>query len=70
MNENNLYQLPISVPTQVCGWVGDKHSTGGGKELPIFYPAIEKQILVLLEDDAPSVNIAVKIARRAFDKGS
>lgn len=69
MNDYPRFDLPISPPTRVTGWAGNSATLGAGLELPVFYPATGEQISVLAEDDAASVDQAVKAARHAFDKG-
>nr|WP_325253532.1 aldehyde dehydrogenase [Amylibacter sp.] len=63
------FHLPIDPPSVAYGLIGGKRSSGGGIELPVFYPATGQQVASLVEDDAASVDAAVQIARRAFDTG-
>ncbi len=69
MTEAPRFETPITPPARVTGWAGDRATPGGGSELPVFYPATGQQISVLVEDDAASVDVAVSVARRAFDTG-
>ncbi|MFY9210539.1 MAG: aldehyde dehydrogenase [Aestuariivita sp.] len=63
------FDLPIAPPARVTGWAGDRATSGGGLELPVFYPATGAQVSTLIEDDAQAVDGAVSAARRAFDRG-
>ena len=64
------FELPISPPSKIQGLVSGNWSDGGGKEIPIIYPATGEQISTLIEDDEQSVEKAVSAARAAFDRGS
>ncbi len=69
MTDQPRFEIPIRPPARVTGWAGDRATPGGGPELPVHYPATGAQISVLVEDDAASVGLAVRAARRAFDQG-
>jgi len=69
MIEIPRFDLPITPPDRITGWAGDRATPGGGPDLPVFYPATGQQISVLVEDDAVAVDMAVTVARRAFDTG-
>ena len=53
----------------MTGWAGSSATSGGGADLPVFYPATGAQIATLTEDNAQAVDQAVTSARRAFDIG-
>ena len=63
------FALPITPPDRITGLVRGAPSTGGGIELPVFYPATGAQVSTLIEDDARAVDAAVAAARAAFDRG-
>lgn len=63
------FQLPIQPPARVTGFAGSGPTTGGGIDLPVYYPATGAQISTLIEDDAAAVGRAVETARKAFDTG-
>ena len=64
------FDLPISPPLQIKGLIAGNLSDGGGREIPIIYPATGTQISTLIEDDEKSVDKAVSAARAAFDRGN
>ena len=64
------FDLPISPPPQIKGLIAGNLSDGGGREIPIIYPATGTQISTLIEDDEKSVDKAVSAARAAFDRGN
>ncbi len=63
------FELPITPPSRVTGLSGAGPTRGGGRELPVYYPATGAQISTLVEDDADAVALAVANARAAFDTG-
>ena len=63
------FELPIKPALRVTGWAGPSKTTGGGMELPVYYPATGAQVSTLVEDDAEAVAGAVAIARAAFVTG-
>lgn len=63
------FELPITPVPRVTGLAGPGATTGGGIELPIYYPATGAQISTLAEDSPEAVALAVDVARAAFDKG-
>ena len=63
------FQLPISPDARVTGLIAGRTSSGGGIDIPVYYPATGAQISTLVEDDAAAVDLAVAAARRAFDTG-
>ncbi|WP_082181894.1 aldehyde dehydrogenase [Aestuariivita boseongensis] len=64
------FDLPIAPPAQVGGLAAGRATSGGGDELPVFYPATGARISTLIEDDAAAVDQAVTAARAAFDRGT
>lgn len=63
------FDLPIDPPARVTGWAASGATSGGGPDLPVYYPATGAQISSLVEDDASAVDQAVCAARQAFDTG-
>ena len=63
------FHLPIDPPDRVGGLTAGRATSGGGEELPVYYPATGAQISTLIEDDAAAVDQAVSAARAAFDRG-
>ncbi|QOL82271.1 aldehyde dehydrogenase [Pseudooceanicola spongiae] len=63
------FELPIQPPARVGGLINGTASSGGGIDIPVFYPATGAQISTLTEDDGAAVDHAVAAARRAFDTG-
>ena len=63
------FELPITPPERVYGRVGHRQAKGDGIDLPVYYPATGDQVSVLTEDGPETVDLAVKMARRAFDTG-
>ncbi|MGR3503996.1 aldehyde dehydrogenase family protein [Pseudaestuariivita sp.] len=63
------FALPTTAPDRIGGLVAGKASSGGGVDLPVFYPGTGAQVTVLTEDGPEAVAEAVGAARRAFDAG-
>ncbi len=63
------FELPIVPPAEVGGYAAGRATSGGGQELPVYYPATGARISTLIEDDDASVDQAVQAARTAFDRG-
>ena len=61
--------VPIEPPIRVGGNAAGRATPGGGIDIPVYYPGTGAQVSTLTEDDAASVDIAVKAARKAFDTG-
>lgn len=60
----------FAVPERIPSLIGGEPSfSAGGQDIPVIYPADERQVSSLREADAAEVDAAVRSARSAFDKG-
>ncbi|TWF49402.1 5-carboxymethyl-2-hydroxymuconic-semialdehyde dehydrogenase/aminomuconate-semialdehyde/2-hydroxymuconate-6-semialdehyde dehydrogenase [Neorhizobium alkalisoli] len=60
--------LPNAFSSDVTSLIGGEIRPVSGHEIPVFYPATGQQIATLHEADETEIDLAVKAARRAFDK--